>query len=129
MQVISINVQITKTPRQFESVRLGIEASINGKETAEEAIKEATERLNALYEEMYVAPKKAPQAEEKAPQTEEAQEKELLTFGDKRLQKITARIEKAGNEKAIKEIFDNVNKYYRLTAEAQRALNLAVKIN
>ena len=53
MDVITINVQITKNPRQYEAVRLGMEATVNRNETAEDAIKEATRRLNELYDEMY----------------------------------------------------------------------------
>lgn len=54
MDVIQINVQITKNPRQYEAVRLGMEATVNRNETAEDAIKEATRRLNELYNEMYM---------------------------------------------------------------------------
>ena len=53
MDVLTINVQITKNPRQYEAVRLGMEATVNRNDTAEEAIKEATRRLNELYDEMY----------------------------------------------------------------------------
>ena len=78
MDVITINVQITKNPRQYEAVRLGMEATVNRNETAEDAIKEATRRLNELYDEMYMqktkdcAEVKKTQANKPAPEPEPA---------------------------------------------------------
>lgn len=171
MEVLTINVQITKSPRQYEAVRLGMEATVNRNETAEDAIKEATRRLNELYDEMYMqktkdgaevkktqankpAPEPAP-APESAPapapdpapaataeaeimaaiaavapeQEGEKDERELLTFNDKRLQKIIARIEKAKDAKGRNEVLKNVAKYYKLDEGAAKAIALAVKIN
>ena len=147
MDVITINVQITKNPRQYEAVRLGMEATVNRNETAEDAIKEATRRLNELYDEMYTqktkdgaegkktqmpapAPAPAPAAPEVA-QTQEGEkdERELLTFNDKRLPKIIARLEKAKDAKARNEVLENVEKYYKLDEGAAKAIALAIKIN
>lgn len=150
MDVLTINVQITKNPRQYEAVRLGMEATVSRNETAEDAIKEATRRLNELYDEMYTqktkdgaegkktqankpAPAPAP-APEPAPEPAQAQEggpdeRELLTFNDKRLQKIIARIEKAKDEKARNEVLKNVTKYYKLDEGAAKAIALAAQIN
>ena len=75
MDVLTINVQITKNPRQYEAVRLGMEATVNRNETAEEAIKEATRRLNELYDEMYTQ-KTKDGAEGKKPQASPAPETE-----------------------------------------------------
>ena len=147
MEVLTINVQITKTPRQYEAVRLGMEATVNRNETAEDAIKEATRRLNELYDEMYTQKTKggaegkkpapqapAPQAPAPAPEPAKAQEgepdeRELLTFNDKRLQKIIARIEKAKDDKGRKEVLKNVAKYYKLDEGAAKAIALAAQIN
>ena len=151
MDVLTINVQITKNPRQYEAVRLGMEATVNRNETAEDAIKEATRRLNELYDEMYTqktkdgAEGKKPQANKPAQAPAQAQapapapapaapegeqdERELLTFNDKRLQKIIARIEKAKDDKARNEVLKNVVKYYKLDEGAAKAIALAVKIN
>lgn len=154
MEVLTINVQITKNPRQYEAVRLGMEATVNRNETAEDAIKEATRRLNELYDEMYMqktkdgaegkktqankpAPAPAPAAAEPAPepapepaqaQEGEQDERELLTFDDKRLQKIIARIEKAKDDKGRKEVLKNVAKYYKLDEGAAKAIALAAQI-
>lgn len=147
MDVITINVQITKNPRQYEAVRLGMEATVNRSETAEDAIKEATRRLNELYDEMYTqktkdgaegkktqmpapAPAPAPAAPEVAQtQDGEKDERELLTFNDKRLPKIIARLEKAKDAKARNEVLKNVEKYYKLDEGAAKAIALAIKIN
>ena len=51
MKPTMINVQITKCPKQFEAVRLGMDASLDAGETIESAIKAATEQLNAVYAE------------------------------------------------------------------------------
>ena len=145
MDVLTINVQITKNPRQYEAVRLGMEATVNRNETAEEAIKEATRRLNELYDEMYTqktnngaeGKKPAPAATAPAPapapapaqaQEGEPDERELLTFNDKRLQKIIARIEKAKDDKDRNEILKNVAKYYKLDEGAAKAIALAAQI-
>lgn len=147
MEALTINVQITKSPRQYETVRLGMEATVNRNETAEDAIKEATRRLNELYDEMYMQ-KTKDGAESKKPAQEAApapapapepakakegeggkDEKELLTFNDKRLQKIIARIEKAKDDKARTEVLKNVEKYYKLDEGAAKAIALAVNIN
>lgn len=169
MEVSTINVQITKNPRQYEAVRLGMEATVNRNETAEEAIKEATRRLNELYEEMYTqktkdgaegkkpqaspvpetkttpepapvsfqsiaaaaapAPAPAPAPELAQAQEGEQDERELLTFNDKRLQKIIVRIEKAKDDKARNEVLKNVAKYYKLDEGAAKAIALAAQIN
>lgn len=73
MDVITINVQITKSPRQYEAVRLGMEATVNRNETAEDTIKEATRRLNKLYDEMYMQ-KTKDGVESKKTQAKPAQE-------------------------------------------------------
>jgi hypothetical protein len=77
MKPFSINVQIAKCPKQYESVRLGMECTLDSGETAEQAIKEATAQLNAIYAEMIspAKPKPAPQpAPKQAPQTAQTDE-------------------------------------------------------
>ena len=69
MKPNTINVQITRNPKQYEAVRLGLEATLDPGETVENAIKAATAQLNEIYEEMYQPSAKAPQAPQKAPQT------------------------------------------------------------
>lgn len=77
MKPFSINVQITKNPKQYEAVRLGMECTLDSGETAEQAIKEATAQLNAIYAEMIspAKPKPAPkpaQADEEKPKAKTA---------------------------------------------------------
>ena len=101
MKPTTINVQITKCPKQYEAVRLGLEATLDPGDTVENAIKEATAQLNAIYVEMYQQGTKAPQTPQKAPSTAKKEEKqesaqpEPLNFGDTRLRQVAARIEKA----------------------------------
>ena len=53
MKPTTINVQITKCPKQYEAVRLGMEASLEQDESVESAIYAATSQLNTIYAQMY----------------------------------------------------------------------------
>lgn len=133
MKPTTINVQITKCPKQYEAVRLGLEATLEPNETVESAIKSATVQLNAIYIEMYElnakssqnaenSAKKAPQAQEPAPT-----QKELLKMGDPRVQQIVNRIEK--NPKEAAETLEKSRKYFDFDADVEKVLTLAAKIN
>lgn len=77
MKPFTINVQITKCPKQYEAVRLGMECTLDSGETAEQAIKEAHAQLNAICAEM-ISPAKQKQAAPKpAPQPGKADEEKL----------------------------------------------------
>lgn len=133
MKPTTINVQITKNPKQFEAVRIGLEATLEPSETVESAIKAATAQLNAIYAEMYTAaPKVAQNAQNEAknePQqpTQAPVQKELLKFGDKRVQQIVSRIEK-DPDKAY-ETLAKARKYYEFDEQAEKAITLAVELN
>ena len=136
MKPTTINVQITRNPKQYEAVRLGLEATLDPGETVENAIKAATAQLNEIYEEMYQPSAKAPQTPQKAPkngtqtQAQESTQPEPLKFGDPRLQQIVARIEKAaGDPEKIKAVLENVHKYFATDAEAEKVIALAAKLN
>ena len=131
MKPTTINVQITKCPKQYEAVRLGMECTIDAGETVESAIKAATEQLTAIYEDMInpkpaaapatSAPAQAPQEQAPAPT-----QKERLEFGDKRVQQIVRRMEKTP-EKA-KDILEQTLKYFEPTEQVLNVLKLAAKI-
>ena len=133
MKPTTINVQITKCPKQFEAIRLGLEASLDAGETVEGAIKAATEQLNAIYAEMYTggakvaqnAEKPATNANNEAPQ--EPAKKELLKFDNPKLQSIVKRIEKKPDKKD--EIIEKARKYFDFDADAEKVLSLAAKVN
>ena len=131
MKPTAINVQITRNPKQYEAVRLGVEATLDPGETAENAIKAATSQLNAIYEEMYGNGQKAPQTPQKATtKAPESVKREPLHFGDQRLQQIVARIEKAaGDPEKMQNTLANVNKFFEPDAEAQKVIDLAAKLN
>ena len=99
MKPTTINVQITKNPKQYEAVRLGLEASLDPNESVQEAITAATNELNRIYSEMY-PPKQAEQPKAPADDAAAPAKKEVLTFEDKRVQQIVNRIEKSGGDKA-----------------------------
>lgn len=132
MKPTTINVQITKNPKQYEAVRIGVEASLDAGETVESAIKAATAQLNAIYMEMYQPQQKVAQNAEKAATngTQEAKRtadgREILTFEDKRLQQIVKRIEREPEKK--QEILDQTLKYFAPNEQAMKVLNLAAKI-
>lgn len=131
MKPTTINVQITKCPKQYEAVRLGMECTVDAGETVESAIKATTEQLTAIYEGMInpkpaaapaaSAPAQAPQEPAPAPA-----QKERLEFGDKRVQQIVRRMEKTP-EKA-KDILEQTLKYFEPTEQVLNVLKLAAKI-
>lgn len=145
MKPTTINVQITKCPKQYEAVRLGMEASLEPGESVESAIEAATSQLTEIYNQMHTGGAKAPQVQAPAapatpapaPAQEPAKpaakkaapandERELLTFDDKRVQQIVKRLEKNPDKKA--EILENVQKYYRCDEQVASVLGLAEKL-
>lgn len=144
MKPTTINVQITKCPKQYEAVRLGMEASLEPGESVESAIEAAASQLTEIYNQMHTGGAKAPQVQAPAapaPAPAPAQkpakpaakkaapandERELLTFDDKRVQQIVKRLEKNPDKKA--EILENVQKYYRCDNQVASVLGLAEKL-
>ena len=133
MKPTTINVQITKNPKQFEAVRIGLEASLDAGETVEGAIKAATAQLNAIYVEMYAQPQKPAQNAEKAAtnaKPEAGTTREVLTMSDNRVQSICKRLEAAaGDEAKINDILKQVQKFYAPDADAQKCIELAARLN
>lgn len=145
MRVTTINVQITKQPKQYEAVRLGMEVSLDSGENEQDVIKAVNDELLAIYADMYApkqaAPAAAPAAPKAEPKTEEKPaenkpenkpeekpaEKELVKFGSKRLQQIVARIEKTPERGA--EIVERAHNFYDFDEESERVLSLAIKLN
>lgn len=128
MKPTTINVQITKCPKQYEAVRLGMEASLEQGESVESAIYAATSQLNTIYTQMYTEVVKATQTQDlAAPAQNKADkakdERELLTVGDKRVQQIVNRLEKNPGQKD--EILANVQKYYRVDEQVAKVLGIA----
>lgn len=141
MRVTTINVQITKQPKQYEAVRLGMEVSLDSGENEQDVIKAVNDELLAIYADMY-APKQAAQAATPAaPKTEDKPaenkpenkpeekpaEKEFVKFGSKRLQQIVARIEKTPERGA--DIVKSAHNFYDFDEESERVLSLAIKLN
>ena len=128
MKPTSINVQITKCPKQYEAVRLGMECTIDAGETVESAIKAATEQLTAIYEGM-INPQAKPAAAPAAPAPEPAKEptRERLEFGDKRVQQIVRRMEK--NPEKAEDIMAQTLKYFEPIEQVLNVLKLAAKIS
>ena len=141
MRVTTINVQITKQPKQYEAVRLGMEVSLDSCENEQDVIKAVNDELLAIYADMYApkqaAPAAAPAAVPAEQNTEEKHaenkpdenpaEKELVKFGSKRLQQIVARIEKTPERGA--EIVERAHNFYEFDEESERVLTLAIKLN
>ena len=130
MKPTTINVQITKNPKQFEAVRIGLEATLEPNETVEGAIKEATAQLNSIYAEMYnQQPKVAQNAEKTAKNAPEptADKREKLTFDDPRVQQIIKRIEK--EPKRAAEILEQTHKYFAPDEQAEKVLQTAAQFN
>ena len=129
MKPTTIDVQITKCPKPYEAVRIGMQATLDPEETVESAIKAATAQLNALYIEMYQTKAETPQSEQKTAKTDASDKREKLTFEDERVQQIVNRIDKVrGDAAKVDEILKQVNKYYVLDANAQKAIDVAAQI-
>lgn len=142
MKTISVNVQITKCPKQYEAVRLGVEVTLEPGENEADAIKTADQFLRdqyaALYGEPLQAAKPVPAAapsntkpaqgvETKTDKEPPASDKrERLEFSDKRVQQIVKRMEAQPGR--AKEILEKTLKYFDPTDEVMKTLNLASKL-
>ena len=142
MKTISVNVQITKCPKQYEAVRLGVEVTLEPGENEADAIKTADQFLReqyaALYGEPLQAAKPIPAAAPSNPkpaqgvETKTAKEppasdkRERLEFSDKRVQQIVKRMEAQPGR--AKEILEQTLKYFDPTEEVMKTLNLAAKL-
>ena len=60
MKAKTINVQITRCPRQYESIRIGGEWSVDKGETEAEVLDKALQMLNGYYDEL-MQPKQSPE--------------------------------------------------------------------
>ena len=142
MKTISVNVQITKCPKQYEAVRLGLEATLEPGENEADAIKTADQFLREQYAALYGQPlqtsQQVPAAAPSNPkpaqgvETKTAKEppasdkRERLEFGDKRVQQIVKRMEAQPGR--AKEILEQTLKYFDPTEEVMKTLNLAAKL-
>ena len=142
MKPTTINVQITKCPKQYEAVRLGVEVTLEPGENEADAIKTADQFLREQYAALYGQPlQTAQQVPEAAPsnpkpaqgvETKTAKEppasdkRERLEFSDKRVQQIVKRIEAQPGR--AKEILEQTLKYFDPTEEVMKTLNLAAKL-
>ena len=142
MKTISVNVQITKCPKQYEAVRLGVEVTLEPGENEADAIKTADQFLREQYAALYgeplqaakpipVAapsnPKQAQGVETKTAKEPPASDKrERLEFSDKRVQQIVRRMEAQPGR--AKEILDQTLKYFDPTEDVMKTLNLAAKL-
>ena len=142
MKTISVNVQITKCPKQYEAVRLGVEVTLEPGENEADAIKTADQFLREQYAALYGEPlqsaKPVPAAAPSNPkpaqgvETKTAKEppasdkRERLEFSDKRVQQILKRMEAQPGR--AKEILEQTLKYFDPTDEVMKTLNLAAKL-
>ena len=141
MKTISVNVQITKCPKQYEAVRLGVEVTLEPGENEADAIKTADQFLRdqyaALYGEPLQAAKPVPAAapsnpkpaqgvETKTAKQPASDKRERLEFSDKRVQQIVRRMEAQPGR--AKEILEQTLKYFDPTEEVMKTLNLAAKL-
>lgn len=133
MKAKTINVQITKCPKAYESIRLGGEWSVDKGETEEDVIKKATEFLNEQYAKM-IQPKvveqpaeKVAEAQTETPAEEPEQEKVAktsLVYGrdTKVIQDIVNAIEQRGVN------LDTILKYYELDEQTMVVVKTAIDV-
>lgn len=142
MKTISVNVQITKCPKQYEAVRLGVEVTLEPGENEADAIKTADQFLREQYAALYGQPlqtaqpvpaaapgnpKPAQSVETKTAKEPPASDKrERLEFSDKRVQQIVRRMEAQPGR--AKEILEQTLNYFDPTDEVMKTLNLAAKL-
>lgn len=145
MKTTSINVQITKCPKQFEAVRLGMDIQLEPGDVEAEVIKAAHAELCKTYDALInptkvmdgaevvkanqenanAKPAAAPAA--KAPEPAKEPTRERLEWGDKRVQQIVRRIEK--NPEKAEDIMAQTLKYFEPTEQVLNVLKLAAKIS
>ena len=154
MKTTSINVQITKCPKQYEAVRLGMEIQLEPGDVEAEVIKAAHAELCKTYDALMNPTKvvdgaevvkanqtnanakpAAAQSNPKPAQGVETQtakdppasdKRERLEFSDKRVQQIVKRMEAQPGR--AKEILEQTLKYFDPTEEVMNTLNLAAKL-
>lgn len=146
MKTTSINVQITKCPKQYEAVRLGMEIQLEPGDVEAEVIKAAHAELCKTYDALMdpakvmdgaevakanqananAKPAAAPADPAPAPEKKEPAKREPLVFGDPRVQQIVKRMEKDPSKAA--EVMDNALKYFEPDAQVMNVLKLAAKI-
>lgn len=141
MKVKTINVQISKCPKQYEAVRLGMECEVFDGENEQDAIKACRDELLQIYGDLYPAKKTNTQAAQEKPAQAAANpatvdaamlkpkpdERETLKFGDKRVQAVVRRIEKTPER--AEDILAQALQYYNPDEETLRVWRLAVQLN
>lgn len=141
MKVKTINVQISKCPKQYEAVRLGMECEIFDGENEQDAIKACHDELLQIYGDLYPAKKSNTQAAQDKPAQAAAnpatmdaamlkpkpEEREPLKFGDKRVQAVARRIEKTPER--AEEILAQALQYFNPDDETLRIWKLAAMLN
>lgn len=141
MKVRTINVQISKCPKQYEAVRLGMECEIFDGENEQDVIKACHDELLQIYGDLYPVKKTNTQAAQDKPAQAAANpatvdaavlkpkpdEREPLKFGDKRVQAVVRRIEKTPER--AEEILKQALQYYNPDEETLRVWKLAVTLN
>ena len=153
MKTTSINVQITKCPKQYEAVRLGMEIQLEPGDVEAEVIKAAHAELCKTYDALMNPtkvvdganvvkanqtnanakpaaapsnPKPAQGVETKTAKPPASDKRERLEFSDKRVQQIVRRMEAQPGR--AKEILEQTLKYFDPTEEVMKTLNLAAKL-
>lgn len=129
MRLKTINVQRTFNAGNYESVRLGGEWEIGKDDNLVESIKQADNAIREVWENMK-AEKHQPAKPAQPAQQEDT--RPLVTFGSNMLKKIVARIgsdkDKDGNVLPPVDM-ETVEKAYRLTDDARKVIETAIKIN
>lgn len=132
MKPTTINVQITKSPRQYEAVRLSVDATLEEGENMSAAIKTLKAQLEQTYAEMIAKPAAAETKQTAAPAPAAAPTpaagitRERLTFEDPRLQQAVARMERNPEKKV--EIYNNMLKYFDPDEGALKVLKTAAAL-
>lgn len=117
MKPITINVQISKCPKQYESIRLGGEWMVEDGETPEDVMRQAIDTLNKFYDEQTGAkPKEQPQPKS------EAKKPLHINTDASTIQSIVKRI-----ESGVK--LEKVLEFYEPDNEVLNVLKLAAETN
>lgn len=130
MKVITINLKLTKNIGNYQSVALGGEWSVDEGESIEAAMMSAKAQLEQAFYGMYTAqPVGTKQTSESKPHIEQVNvratdpedKREYVEFGTQLLKRICERAQ-AGVDMAT------IEKYYRLSDEARKCVEIAIKI-
>lgn len=122
MKPITINVQISKCPKQYESIRLGGEWTLEEGETEQQAMSKALEMLEQFYAEHTCQKPKTESAPAQIAEKPKGKTPLKMEADAKTIEAICKRIESGVS-------LEKVLEFYEPDENAMKVLKMAAKLN